>query len=299
MPSVQTRRAPTGAIEVGGSHASAQLVDAAGHVPWTAAPRERIRLDPNASAEELLRGITTAALAAGIERSARCGVAVPGPFDHESGIARYADVGKFEALAGLDVGAALRRAIPGPSFTFVNDAAAFLLGEAAAGAALGHGRAAGLTLGTGVGSAFLADGAIVTAGIGVPPDGEVHLLEIDGRPLEDTVSARAIQAAYRRTAGEGAAALDVRAIADLARAGDPVAGEAFVGALGRLGMVISSYLARFGATVLVVGGSMSGSWDLVRPALAKALTGIEIVRSADPEWAALLGAALAATVAGD
>jgi glucokinase len=42
--------------------------------------------------------------------------------------------------------------------TFVNDAHAFLLGEAAVGAAAGHHRTVGITLGTRVGSAFLHEG---------------------------------------------------------------------------------------------------------------------------------------------
>ena len=59
------------------------------------------------------------------------GVAMPGPFDYDTGIGRFHDVGKFDALNGVDVGAALRPRRPGlpPAIAFVNDAAAFAIGE--------------------------------------------------------------------------------------------------------------------------------------------------------------------------
>jgi glucokinase len=52
---------------------------------------------------------------------------------------------------------------------FLLDSAAFLLGEIGAGEARGVERAVGITLGTGIGSAFAVDGQIVTEGPGVPP----------------------------------------------------------------------------------------------------------------------------------
>ena len=52
---------------------------------------------------------------------------------------------------------------------FVNDAQAALLGEVHCGAAVGVSRVMGLTLGTGVGSAFVVDGRIVTTGPGCRP----------------------------------------------------------------------------------------------------------------------------------
>jgi hypothetical protein len=55
-------------------------------------------------------------------------------------------------------------------------------------------------------------------------------------------------------------------------------------------------LARFEASVLVVGGSMAGSWDLVRPPLLgallraePALAGLAVRRAAHPEDSALIG----------
>ncbi|MEK8144749.1 ROK family protein [Streptomyces sp. M10(2022)] len=187
-------------LEIGGTHVTASMVDlSAGAVRGELA---REPLSPQGSAEEVLGRIALTASRLGAPRSANWGVAVPGPFAYEAGVALFEGVGKFEALYGMDVGAALRARIrPTPAtLRFVNDADAFGLGEYTCGAAAGHARAVCLTLGSGVGSAFLADGVPVNDGPLVPPEGSAHRLVFDGRPLEDTVSRRAIRAAYASAA---------------------------------------------------------------------------------------------------
>jgi glucokinase len=290
---------PVPVLEIGGTHVTAALVDlGAGRVTPGAGTRRPLRGD--ASAAELLEQIVSCAAELDPPQRAAWGVAVPGPFDYEHGVARFEGVGKFDALNGVDVGAVLRNELPGhpERVRFLNDATAFTIGEWAFGAGAGHDRVVGVTLGTGVGSGFLANGAPVQAGEKVPPGGEVHHLEIDGRPLEDTVSRRALLRAFARRAphkGE----VDVLEIADLARAGDEAARQVLWEAFRQLGLALAPWLARFDASALVVGGSMSGSWDLVRPplcagmqtAVRSLLEGLEVLRAQDSDHAALLGAA--------
>jgi glucokinase len=148
--------------------------------------------------------------------------------------------------------------LPGAArVAFLNDADAFLVGEWAAGAGRGHTRVAGITLGTGIGSAFLADGRIVSTGHDVPPRGEVHLVSIDGRPLEDTVSRRAIVAEYARLAGGDRArpALDVVDIAARARGGEAPAQAAIDGPC-----VLSDAPCRPGSR----GSGQARSWSAAR-----------------------------------
>ncbi|AUH44183.1 ROK family protein [Streptomyces sp. CMB-StM0423] len=267
-------------LEIGGTHVTAALVS-----PRTAAVATRVRrpLDARARAEDILGAVLRCARALpATPAGARWGVAVPGPFDYATGIALFADVGKFESLYGVDVRKALLDGLPGsPSgIAFRNDAHAFLAGEWAAGAARGHTRAVGITLGTGVGSAFLADGTLHTTGPGLPPEGRMDLARIDGIPLEEVVSRRAILARYGTAAdggggpgpGDGAGAgVDVREIAERARAGEERARRVLGAAFGALGAELGPRLAAFGATALVVGGSMADSWDLVAPPLTTAL----------------------------
>src|SRR5688572_21060975 len=86
------------------------------------------------------------------------GVAVPGPFDYERGISLVRH--KLLELHGVDLRSELAAALgfAPSSIRFLNDAAAFALGEWWVGAARGHRRAVGITLGTGLGSAFLDAG---------------------------------------------------------------------------------------------------------------------------------------------
>lgn len=279
------------ALEVGGTHVSAALIDAA---DWTIVPAtvSRRALDGQASAAQLVGAFVDAASALPGQLDAHWGVAMPGPFDYARGIALFADVGKFDSLHGVDVRDELcRRIVPPPaSVSFLNDADAFLLGEWLHGAATGYARCAAVTLGTGVGSAFLAGGEIVGDGPDVPPGGRAHRLSISGLPLEDVVSRRAIRAAYRGATGDADA--DVRDIAERARAGERRAVDVIDTAMRALGAALAPWLSRFGAEVVVVGGSMSASWDLFGPGFTAELPGsVAVVLAHDREHAPLLGAA--------
>jgi glucokinase len=283
------------ALEIGGTHVAGAMVDL--EMPTVVVgTRTRAPLDADGASDSILASILSCARSLGAPGGSTWGVAIPGPFDYASGIGGFEGVAKFGSLRGVDVGQRLLDGLPtARRIVFLNDADAFLIGEWAAGAAVGHDRVAGITLGTGIGSAFLAGGRIVSSGPDVPPHGEVHLLSIDGRPLEDIVSRRAIVATYARLAGPNGrgATPDVAEIAARARGGEASAQAAIEGPVRSLGRALSPWLARFGATAVVVGGSMTGSWDLVEPPLREGLgLPIELVRASLPDDAGLIGAAL-------
>jgi acetyl esterase/lipase/predicted NBD/HSP70 family sugar kinase len=278
-------------LELGGTHVSAGRVDVQ---RATVEKSVRLPVPPDGARDELLDCIVRAAEA--VAGDARLvGVASPGPFDYATGVA-WLDH-KLEALYGVDLRAPLAAelGVPPEAIAFVNDADAFLLGEWWAGAAAGQRRAVGITLGTGVGSAFLADGGIVDSGPRVPPGGEIHRITHRGAPLEDTVSRAAILARY------GEAAVDVEEIAAWARAGDGRARATFERVSTELGEALAPWLESFEARCLVVGGSIAAAWDLLETGLRSALDGNErletIVRARLLEDAALLGAAHAASSA--
>ena len=279
----------TPAIEIGGSHVSAALVDASGAV----GPIHRAPLDRNADAATLLDAITAVASRIGAGPGSAWGIAIPGPFDYEAGIGRYQSVGKFESLNGVDVGAALKAGVrPSPSSVrFIGDAIAFALGEWASGPARGRARIAALTLGTGIGSAFLIDGRPVTAGPEVPPEGRADLLTKDGQGLEELVSGRAVLDAYRRLNGEPAPS--VAELAQRAQTGDQLAGRVLEDSYRTLGEVLTPYVDAFKPEILVVGGGISAAWPLIEPSLRAGLCNdsVPIVQSADTEVSALRGAA--------
>ncbi|RBQ19107.1 ROK family protein [Spongiactinospora rosea] len=286
-----------GAVDLGGTHVTAARIDTAAHrrIPGGT---HGVPLRADGGRDELLAAITGAVAAAHTPAVRAWGLAVPGPFDYARGVALFEGVGKFESLYGVDLRAALADATglaPG-RFRFLNDADAFLLGEWTAGAARGHDRCAGLTLGTGVGSAFLAGGRVVDDGPGVPPEGRVDLLEYGGRPIEETFSRRALLAAYG--AGDG---FDVKDLIERARAGEPRALAVLGEAVGALGATVAPWLARFAPTALVVGGAIARGWEVLAPLLTPALADVRSLRLLTPtrlgDDAALLGAAHVAPAA--
>jgi len=285
-------------LEVGGTHAAASWVE---DDNWTvaAAPAGRLDLPSDGSADDLLAAFARCVTALGPLGGSTLAVAMPGPFDYDSGVGRFTGVGKFDALNGVDVGAGVRERIAEPPerIVFVNDAAAFGLGEWLVGGGAGRQRIVAITLGTGVGSAFVDSGTLVSSWPLVPPEGHVYRLEIDGRPLEDTVSRRAMLARYRASAaGSRNPDVDVRRIAELAASGDADARDAFIEPLRALGAALAPWLQRFAAQTVVVGGAMSESWALVEPALRAGLRGtaaaeLPIVRTSDADVATAAGAA--------
>lgn len=276
-------------LEIGGTHVTAAVVD----LDARAVVVDPVRrdLDGDGSADELLDAMADAGRAVA-GPGARWGVAMPSPFEYDTGIGRFHGVGKFESLSGVDVGAGLGSRLGAAGVAFGNDADAFGVGEWLGGAAQGLARVVCLTLGTGVGSAWLAEGVPADGGPLVPPEGRAHLLEVDGMPLEDTVSRRALRRAYRAATGQD---VDVADIAARSRAGEAAAADVLAGALGALGRVLAPWVAGFGADVVVVGGSIARSWDLVEPPLARGLASgghvVEVRPAAISDEAGLLGAA--------
>jgi glucokinase len=261
---------------------------------WTVGAPRRLPLDSNGSTATILDTLARAGALLEVAAGRPWGVAMPDPFDYTAGIGRFHSVGKFEALDGIDVRAALTGSLPRPArIAFINDADAFAVGEAQHGAGASFARCVGLTLGTGVGTGWVVDGRAVSDGPGVPPGGRIHLARANGHPLEDTMSRRAIRRAYSEITGDGEA--DVREIAARARQGESAARAVLAHALRTLGAVIGPRLRDFAADVLVIGGSMSASWDLFEPWVREGMGPVTLtVRiSADTERAALLGAAQA------
>lgn len=291
---------PVAALEIGGTHVAAAQPGPPG---WTLTDAQvhRAHVRADGSAAEIVEDVLAAARTLAVAPGTRWGVAVPGPFDYAAGIGRFTGVAKFDALHGVDLGALLRRGLPGAAgVVFLNDAHAFALGQWRTGATAGHDRVVVLTLGTGVGSCFLDRGVAVDSGPHVPPRGEVHLLEISGAPLEDTVSRRAILTRHR-AARPGEPGLDVRDLAERALAGDPWTASLFTDAFRALGRALAPWVCSFGASLVLVGGSIAASWGLVAGPLRAGLAeggAVPEVAAASSAHAGLVGAGWWAHVSG-
>ncbi|MEQ7128492.1 ROK family protein [Actinopolymorpha sp. B11F2] len=286
-------------MDIGGTHVTAALFDPAAQAVLDSARQRRHRrpLDASASATDIVQRLVRCANDVAAPPDAAWGVALPGPFDYEGGIGLYEGVGKFDALKGVDLRQAFLDAVrPAPAEVhFLNDANAFAVGEWVSGAAAGHDRALALTLGTGVGSAFLDRGRIIEEGPAVPPEGRADLLTFNGQPLEETVSRRAVLARYSAMTRRDDPRLDVHDVAQRARDGDILAETVLSGTFRALGEALRPWVNRFGATVVVVGGSMAGSWDLIVRPLRTGLGGTygpAVVHARHGDDATLIGAGI-------
>jgi len=275
----------------------------------------------------LIRTLGDSALRAAnveLEEIAGAALAMPGPFDYENGISRMRH--KLQALYGVDLKTALavRFCWEPAQMRFVNDAAAFLLGEVGAGAARGFRKAIGITLGTGIGCAYATEGRIAVPSDkpggdpGVPPGGEIWNLPYKGVTVEDFVSTRYLRKHYLELTGLEAEVSDVAAIAlcredvpcppleeTLARQRGVVqtsaskiaakaARQAFADFGAHLGGALNQHAARFGPDVVVLGGGIARAAHLFLPATRQALTfATEIAISVLMDEAPLAGAGVA------
>jgi glucokinase len=180
-------------------------------------------------------------------------------------------------------------AISEDAITFINDADAFLLGEIISERGAEVHRTVGVTLGTGIGSAFAKGKTILEFGRGIPPNGEIYNLYWKGRTVEHYLSAHAIVRSYREAGGH---AETVAAIAGRARQ-EPLAEDVMRKFGETLGQALDEILVEFQPEVMILGGAIAKSGDLFLPALEHALSRIRpVIRlSTLFDAAALLGAA--------
>ena len=123
-------------------------------------------------------------------------LAFPGPFDYKNGICLLQGLDKYDALYGCN----LRRAfseisgLPEQRIQFINDAAAFALGEMTFGQATQAGRALFVAVGTGCGSAFGVNGFLAEEGTpGVPPNGYFYNAPFRDSCVDDYISRRGLE----------------------------------------------------------------------------------------------------------
>ena len=276
------------AYDVGGSHISAAVCS---EPDYGLGPIRRAELPTQetlAAFVDLLQRLA-AQNSGDMNAIAGASFAMPGPFDYAKGISFMQH--KLPYLYGLDLRQALadRFGWDPEQIKFLNDAAAYMLGEIGAGAAKGFSRVVVFTLGTGVGSGFAIDGQIQTEGKGVPPGGEIWNVPYEGGIVEDQISTRALKKAYLERKG---CDREVASIAHYASGGEKEAVSVFE-AFGRnLGIAIKRLLTDFAPDVVVLGGGIARSAPLFLPATKAELQGtrIELRIAQLDERAPLVGA---------
>jgi len=285
-------------VDIGGSHITAVAVDMSDHAIINGS-RAESPVDNQAEADEILNvwvGVLRKVLDKfPVFRLRGIGFAMPGPFDYVKGICLIRGVPKYEKLYGVNVGKAISSRLGlacDCSVRFMNDASSFAVGEAWAGKASGYRKMMGITLGTGFGSAFVDDRIPVAGGDTVPRGGCVYHLPVGKGIADDYFSTRWFTSRYAEVTGREASG--VKEVA--AAAVDTPEVHALFDEFGEgLASLLSPWLTRFGAEILVIGGNISNAYNLFGPAFGAGLKhngcNIAVAVSELKEDAALLGSA--------
>jgi glucokinase len=276
--------------DIGGSHITAAVIDLQQNV-LCSGTLSRFPVNCHGSQEEILQSWSQCLLTAKANFADNiCGLslALPGPFEYDTGICRIKGLSKYESLYGVNVKQQLADLLDmSPDLMlFKNDAESFLHGEVCAGAAKGYGNVIGFTLGTGMGSAISVNGRTTDANWGA--------VSFGGSIADDFFSTRWFLNAYRQRSGTRCD--NVRDLAVLAE-NEPAAMDIFKLFAKNFAGFLQNYVVYYKPDVVLIGGNIAKAASLFMPDLKQFLrTCIDpnrIVLANLGEHAALLGAAFA------
>jgi glucokinase len=214
------------------------------------------------------------------------GVGIPGFLEGEAGLLRSSP--NFPGWENLPVGKRLS-ALLGHSVTVENDANCALLGESWAGAAAGRENVLLVTLGTGVGTAALVRGQLLSGARGLSPEGGHIPLYAGGRRcgcgLRGCLEAYASGPGLLTTAEEAwfeegrSEPLDAKSALDVfaaeTAAGGPEAEHWASRAIERycldLAQGIASMVHLLAPDMILLAGGMSGAFSRIGPPIQTAL----------------------------
>lgn len=157
-------------IDIGGSHITAALVNIK-TFQILESSLTRKKIDSSAPAKEILETWLDTILFVTKGNPYRIGFAMPGPFNYELGICFIEGLNKYENLYGVYVKTyfCTRLDLPLRSILFRNDAESFLAGEIRSNRYDRNVKTLGITLGTGLGSAYSIDDITEDANLSETP----------------------------------------------------------------------------------------------------------------------------------
>ncbi|MDX8409917.1 MAG: ROK family protein [Mariprofundales bacterium] len=290
------------AMDIGGTHIRAALVDVAGVL----LEQHRQRADLSRLRGDVPVAVMDALVAAAsplLAQAEAVGIGFPG-FITAGVVAGAPNIPQMEGVA-LQQQLSERMGLP---VRLDNDAACAALGEWRFGAGRGAPSLLHLTLGTGIGGGFVHDGRIFGGDCGMAL--EFGHLRIDSAAdarrcgcgnrgcVEAYASATAVGAIYSERAG--GVARDAAEVDALAEEGDGLAQQVWQETGSALGVAIAQAVKLLDLRRVTISGGMVGGWRWFQPAMMTALDGhviapqrgkVKVLPSALNDGAGLLGAA--------
>lgn len=272
-------------IDIGGSHITMAQVDPAKR-EIIASTYVREHVDSFGSRETIFSSWVSAVekVTEGLAKeNLLIGIAMPGPFDYENGISLMQQ-GKFIDIYQINIKEELaeRLAVSEQQIHFVNDAGAFLEGEVFGGCVQDCNRIFGITLGTGLGTAFY-DGTAAT-------DEDLWNSPFRNSISEDYLATRWFVHRYKELTGQ-----EISGTKELLDKPQNIQTEILDEYADSFAEFIVKYISPYQPEVLVIGGNIAKMYPYFEERLHKNLSEDNIdlpVRiSAIFEDAAILGAA--------
>ncbi|GIV64304.1 MAG: glucokinase [Bellilinea sp.] len=280
-------------IDLGGTNVRAAIVSQQGEIKaWAQSPIEASR-GAEQGIQRIQNLIRQVMKQAGVEQIAGIGFGSTGPLDREKGFIQNPYT--LPGWENVDVRTPLSQAFDAP-LIMENDADAAALGEAWLGSGKGASRFALVTVGTGVGSAFILDGRIYRGMDGEHPEAGHQVLDPNGPPcycgakgcLESLASGPAIAERARLAVGQNPQstlarlaqsgdALEAVQVVEAARQGDGLAQEIIHQAATYLGLGLINLILFYLPECVALGGGVMKNYDLFLPHIQQVLSQHDIV----------------------
>ena len=267
-----------GAVDIGGTKIAVGIVDDGGKVLCRVEAATETCREYSRGLEEIIRMMREASRKAGVKLSG-IGIGSTGwvyPFTGEFG-----DVDFLPGWNGSNPVQDLEREF-NVRVALENDGDAAALGEAGWGAARGKSRLIYVTVGTGIGGGIVLDGKLYRGVDRSHPEVGHLVIDASGPPCtcgfrgcwEALATGPAMAAWYKSTAAAGsspAGKLSAKQIFQLAREGDALARQAVERETYYLGLGLANLITLFVPEVIVLGGSVMKSADLLLEPVRKVI----------------------------
>ncbi|OBJ50426.1 ROK family protein [Mycobacterium sp. 1423905.2] len=271
-------------VDIGGTKIAVGLADAAGRLAWSG-----VRPTPPHGAAEQVWAVLAALIGEALDVAGGSvtgvGIGSGGPVDLQAGTVSPINIGGWRRFPLRDRVAA---AVPGVPVRLAGDGVCMALGEHWVGAGRGAGFLLGMVVSTGVGGGLVLDGAPYDGRTGnaghvghvvVEPEGE--RCACGGRGCVETIASGPSLVRCARAQGWSAPpSAGAKELADAAMAGNAVALQAFQRGAHALARMIASVAAVCDLDLVVIGGGVAKSGDLLFGPLRAALadyTGLEFL----------------------
>ncbi|MCL4561443.1 MAG: ROK family protein [Chloroflexi bacterium] len=272
-------------VDIGGTNVRVGVLDLEGKMlGWSEAPIQAER-GPEEGLGRIAQLIERTLNQAGQAELAGIGIGASGTVDRQLGAIQNPYT--LPTWENVDIVSQLRGRFGVPA-TIENDADAASLGEYWRGAGQGVDRLYVVTVGTGIGTAFVCDGQLYRGAGGVHPEGGHAPIDPNGPECycgargcwESLASGAAIaQDARRRLArlasgdptpllalaGGNPEAVDAEKVALAATSGDPLAGDVIERAARYLGLGLVNVISFFFPQRILLGGGIMRSYSLFAP----------------------------------